>query len=40
MDLYYCIYCNRALEVVNDVVVHDDVPHPINETFDEEENEH
>lgn len=34
---YWCIYCGRAIPSDDGVFVHDDVPHPENMTFDEEE---
>lgn len=36
---YYCVVCGRLL-LADDrgVIVHDDVPHPTDMTFDEEEN--
>lgn len=34
---YACVFCNRILPVVDGVIVHDDVPHPADCTFDEEE---
>ena len=37
-ETYACIYCGKALPIEEGVIVHDDVPHPINITFDEEEN--
>ena len=39
---YYCLHCMRAIEPMiiedNAVYVHDDVPHPVTLTFDEEKN--
>lgn len=35
---YWCIFCRRALPVVDGVIVHDGVPHDIGITFDEEDN--
>ena len=35
---YWCIYCKRQLVTFDGVFVHDDVPHPLDMTFDEEEN--
>ena len=38
-DVYYCVVCGRAIEPDGDgVYVHDDVPHPADMTFDEDEN--
>lgn len=37
-DVYYCVVCGRALEAVDGVFVHDEVPHPSDMTFDEENN--
>lgn len=35
---YWCVVCGRQLPAYEDgVVVHDDVPHPEQMTFDEEE---
>ncbi len=35
---YYCVVCGRFLLVDDEgVIVHDDVPHPPEMTFDEEE---
>jgi len=35
---YWCVVCGRHLTADEDgVIVHDDVPHPENMTFDEEE---
>ena len=36
-EAYYCVVCGRALPVKDGVVVHDDVPHPVEMPFDEEE---
>jgi hypothetical protein len=37
-DVYYCVVCGRGIERNEDgVFVHDDVPHPPDMTFDEEE---
>ncbi len=38
VDGYYCIVCGRFLPSENGMIVHDDVPHPIDMTFDDEEN--
>ena len=36
---YWCVVCGRHLPADEDgVIVHDDVPHPENMTFDEEES--
>lgn len=35
---YYCVVCQRFLPEIDGLVVHDDVPHPYEMTFDEEEN--
>lgn len=38
-DGYHCLYCKRYIEAdENGVIVHDDVPHPENETYTEDEN--
>ena len=38
-DGYYCVICGRHLEVDEDgVIVHDDVLHPIDMNFTDEEN--
>lgn len=35
---YYCVVCGRFLPADDEgVIVHDDVPHPPEMTFDEEE---
>ena len=36
-DGYWCVVCGRYLPDDDGVVVHDDVPHPEDMTFDEEE---
>ena len=35
-ETFHCLYCNRILFATDGVFVHDDVPHPIDATFDEE----
>ena len=35
---YYCVVCGKYIEAVDDVIVHDDIPHPADMAFDEEEN--
>jgi hypothetical protein len=35
---YWCVVCGRALPVEDGVIVHDDVQHPEDMTFDEESN--
>lgn len=38
-DSYYCVVCNKLLEADDDgIIVHDPIPHPIEMTFDEEDN--
>jgi hypothetical protein len=38
-DIYYCVVCGRGIEPDEyGVYVHDDVPHPPDMAFDEEEN--
>lgn len=37
-DGYYCVICGKYIEAVDGVIVHDDIPHPPDMTFDEEEN--
>lgn len=34
---YWCVVCGRHLPDEGGVIVHDDVPHPENMAFDEEE---
>lgn len=36
-DGYWCAVCGRYLESADGVVIHDDVPHPLNLTFDEDD---
>ena len=36
VEVYWCVVCNKALPVVDGVVVHDDVPHPESMDFAEE----
>jgi hypothetical protein len=36
-DGYYCVVCGRFLLEENGVIVHDDVPHPIDMDFGDEE---
>lgn len=38
VDGYYCIVCGRFLPEEDGLIVHDDVPHPADMTFDDEEN--
>jgi hypothetical protein len=36
---YYCVVCGRFLPAdEHGVIVHDDIPHPPDMTFDEQEN--
>ena len=35
---YYCVVCGKYIEAVDDAIVHDDIPHPVDMAFDEEEN--
>ena len=35
---YYCVVCGKYIEAVDDVIVHDDIPHPVDMAFDEEKN--
>ena len=35
---YWCVFCMRLLPRLDGVIVHDDVPHPLTATYDEEEN--
>ena len=37
-DGYYCFVCGKYIEAVDGVIVHDDIPHPPDMSFDEEEN--
>lgn len=36
-DGYWCVVCDKWLPIKSGVVVHDDIPHPPDMTFDEEE---
>lgn len=36
-NYFWCIYCNKELPVDEGVVVHDDVPHPVDMDFSEED---
>ena len=37
-DIYYCVICGRGIECDEyGIFAHDDVPHPPDMTFDEEE---
>lgn len=38
-DGYYCVVCQRLLEEVDGVIIHDDIEHPALMTFDEEDNQ-
>jgi hypothetical protein len=35
-DGYWCVVCGRFLPSDDGVIVHDDVPHPSDMTFDDE----
>jgi hypothetical protein len=35
---YWCVVCGRFLPSDDGVIVHDDLPHPDEMTFDEQEN--
>ena len=35
---YYCVVCGRFLFEEDGVIVHDDVPHPVDMDFGDEEN--
>ena len=35
---YWCVICGRCLPVDDGVIVHDNIPHPIDMFFDEQEN--
>ena len=35
---YYCVVCGKYIEAVDDVIVHDDILHPVEMAFDEEGN--
>lgn len=37
-DGYWCVVCGRFLPASGGVVVHDDVPHPDNMSFDDGDN--
>ncbi len=34
---YWCVVCQREIENIDGVFVHDDIPHPDDMTFDEHE---
>jgi hypothetical protein len=34
---YWCVICGRFLEAQDGVITHDNVPHPDNMTFDDED---
>jgi hypothetical protein len=36
-DGYYCVVCGKFLPLENGVIVHDDVPHPADMKFNDEE---
>jgi hypothetical protein len=36
-DGYYCVVCGRFLPEEDGVIVHDDVPHPVDMDFGDEE---
>jgi hypothetical protein len=36
-DGYYCVVCGRFIEAVDGVIVHDDIPHPAEMDFGDEE---
>jgi len=36
-ETYYCVVCGKGLPIVDGVIVHDEIPHPIGMSFDEEE---
>lgn len=36
-DGYWCVVCGRYLQADDGVIVHDNIPHPENMTFDEDE---
>ena len=37
-DGYWCVICGKFLQSVDGVIIHDDIPHPEDMTFDEEDN--
>jgi len=38
-DGYWCVICGKFLQATEDgVIVHDDLPHPITMSFNDEEN--
>jgi hypothetical protein len=37
-DGYYCVVCGRFLPEEDGVIVHDDVSHPVDMDFGDEEN--
>ncbi len=34
---YWCVVCQREIENIDGVLTHDDIPHPDDMTFDEQE---
>jgi hypothetical protein len=39
VDGYWCVICQRFIEADDDgLIVHDDISHPNNMTFDEDNN--
>lgn len=38
LEGYYCVICSKWLSETDGVIVHDNVPHPPDMTFDEQEN--
>lgn len=37
-DGYYCVICGRFLPAIDGVIVHDDIEHPQEMDFGDEEN--
>lgn len=38
-DGYYCVICGRFLPAIDGVIVHDDIEHPQEMGFDDEEKQ-
>jgi hypothetical protein len=37
MTGYFCVVCGRFLPLIDGVIVHDEVPHPPDMAFDDED---
>jgi len=35
-ETYFCRWCNKELDIIDNIVIHDDVYHPPECTFEEE----